>query len=225
MEIEQELSNEYQRRFAKLADYRVKVWQVLTAEFFQGYLKPGATVLDLGCGWGEFINHIAAATKYGMDLNPDCPRHLAGDVRFLHQDCSKEWPLEEGTLDHVFTSNFFEHLPDKDSLSRTLAQAFRCLKPGGSILCLGPNIKFLPGLYWDFYDHYLPLTEKSLKEGLELRGFRVTECLDRFLPYTMVDKAPPPIGLLRLYLKLRPAWRFFGKQFLVIGAKPASPTA
>jgi len=221
MELESELSKEYQLRFTEMAEYRDKVWEILTAEFFQSHLMPDSKVLDLGCGWGEFINNIKASEKFGMDLNPDCPDHLSKDVNFLHQDCSKEWPLEEGTLDHVFTSNFFEHLMDKESLSRTLTQAFRCLKPGGTIICLGPNIKFLPGLYWDFYDHYLPLTEKSLKEGLELRGFKVSECVDRFLPYTMVDKKPPPLAFIRLYLKLRPAWRFFGKQFLVIGKKPS----
>ena len=80
MKLETELSKEYQLRFSKLADYRDEVWKILTAEFFQSYLKPDSRILDLGCGWGEFINHIKAAEKFGMDLNPDCPDHLSKEV-------------------------------------------------------------------------------------------------------------------------------------------------
>ena len=29
-----------------------------------------ASILDLGCGYCQFINHIVSAGKYGMDLNP-----------------------------------------------------------------------------------------------------------------------------------------------------------
>lgn len=46
---------------------------------------------------------------------------------------------------------FFEHLPDKAHLLRTLGQIRRCLKPGGCLIAMGPNIKYLPGRYWDFF--------------------------------------------------------------------------
>jgi predicted SAM-dependent methyltransferase len=58
------------------------------------------------------------------------------------------------SLDVVFTSKFFEHLSDKPSLVATLSKAFRCLKPSGRLIALGPNIKYLPGEYWDFFDHH-----------------------------------------------------------------------
>jgi hypothetical protein len=57
---------------------------------------------------------------------------------------------------------------------------------------MGPNIKYLVGEYWDFWDHYLPLIEKSLSEGLINRGFEISECVGKFLPYTMVDQRPFP---------------------------------
>ena len=154
-----------------------------------------------------------------MDLNPSASRHLDDGVVFVHQDCSLRWPLEDATLDTVFTSNFFEHLPDKESLRRTLEQALRCLKSGGRIVCLGPNIKYVPGSYWDFWDHYLPLTEVSLKEGLELVGFRVERCVGRFLPYTMDTGFHPPTWTVSVYLHLPLVWRWFGKQFLLIAVK------
>ena len=209
----------YSQRFAGSQLYRRKVWQVLTADFFQGLIGPAAAVLDLGCGYGEFINQINAQEKYAMDLNPDAARMLAGGIHFFRQDCSQPWPLPENVLDAVFTSNFFEHLPDKATLGSTLEQARRCLKPGGRLIALGPNIKYLPGAYWDFWDHYLPLTELSLCEGLRNRGFKIERCYARFLPYTMAHGPEYPMLFLRLYLKFPFAWRWLGKQFLVVAAK------
>lgn len=215
----QSLQKEYARRFEKNAAYRVAVWKVLTREFFARWIPPTSVVLDLGCGWGEFINHIAAGKKYGMDLNPASPGKLAPDVTSIQQDCSQPWQLPDNHLDVIFTSNFFEHLPNKETLQRTLAEAWRCLKPGGRILCLGPNIKFLSGKYWDFWDHYLPLTELSLQEGLELTGFSVEEAWPRFLPYSMSQGFTPPLALLRLYLRLPLLWPLVGKQFLLVARK------
>ncbi len=219
--LSEELQRQYARRFTPLQEYRRRVWSVLTRDFFQQIVGTDKTILDLGCGWGEFINQIEARKKYGMDLNPASPDHLAAEVQFLNQDCSAPWQVPPGSLDIVFTSNFFEHLPDKEALKRTLQEALRALRPGGQIICLGPNIKFVPGMYWDFLDHHVALTELSLKEALELTGFQVTRCQDRFLPYTMVGGSLPPIWAVQLYLKLPFVWKWKGKQFLVIAAKPS----
>ena len=218
--IKNELEEVYSRRFDAMRAYRFKVWRVLVEKFFQKYIPAAGTVLDLGCGYGEFINQVGAGKRYGMDLNPRTRELLDKSVTFLHQDCSAHWPLEEGTLDAVFTSNFFEHLPDKAALGRTLGEIFRCLKPGGRLIAMGPNIKFTGGRYWDFWDHYLPLTETSLSEGLSLRGFRIAECHDRFLPYTMAGGPQYPTQFVSLYLRLPLLWKIRGEQFLVIASKP-----
>ena len=219
-EHQSELEREYERRFSDRADYRWKVWTLLTRDFFQKYVPAGGAVLELGCGWGEFINQIRAQRKFGMDLNPASRARLGPGIEFLHQDCSERWPLDDNTLDTVFTSNFFEHLPDKTSLGRTLREACRCLKPGGRIVCLGPNIRALPGAYWDFWDHHIPLTETSLREALVTRGFALAECIGRFLPFTMASGPRYPVAFVRAYLALPIAWRFFGRQFLVVGVRP-----
>lgn len=217
-----DLEQIYRIRFAESHAYRNRVWQVLTAQFFQRYIALDSVVLDLGCGYGEFINNIRCATKYAMDLNQGAVEYLDKNVVFLRQSCASPWEMRDSSLDAVFTSNFFEHLPDKGALSLTLDQAARCLKPGGQIICLGPNIKCLPGRYWDFWDHHLPLTELSLREGLETHGFAVTECHPRFLPYTMIGGPRYPLVFVSIYLRVRLAWRFLGRQFLVIGRRRAS---
>lgn len=218
--LNDDLQLEYQRRFQPLREYRKKVWRVLVDEFFQKLVPIESTVLDVGCGWGEFINQIKARRRFGMDLNPDSHTRLDPEIEFLKQDCSAAWPVPENSLDIVFSSNFFEHLPHKVALKLTLEEAFKALRPGGKLICIGPNIKFLPDTYWDFWDHEVALTELSLKEILEIIGYEMVECTDRFLPYTMVGSAQKPIWMVSLYLKLPFVWKFFGKQFLVVARKP-----
>jgi len=214
-----ELARVYGNRFEPVREYRRCVWQVLVKNFFQQFVPEEGAVLDLGCGYGEFINNVKAATKFGMDLNPNSKANLESDVKFLEQDCSSQWQLADGQLDVVFTSNFFEHLPDKASLGKTFEQAFRCLRPGGRLIALGPNIKFTRGRYWDFWDHYLPLTEASLSEGLVVRGFEIERCYAQFLPYTMVGAPQYPLWCVAAYVRCSWLWRLKGAQFLVIARK------
>jgi SAM-dependent methyltransferase len=214
-----DLAHEYERRFQASAAYRDAVWSVLTQHYFQSLVGPEDVVLDLGAGWGEFIRNIKAGQRLAMDLNPQLPQRVSDGIRTLVQDCSARWTIPDESLDVVFTSNFFEHLPDKDALRRTVLEAFRCLKPNGRIVCMGPNIRFLPGIYWDFWDHFIPLTDRSLGELLELSGFRIQTCIPRFLPYSMSQGFQPPLWMLRTYLKMPWVWRFLGKQFLLIGRK------
>jgi SAM-dependent methyltransferase len=219
LETQLDLADEYRQRFAALAPYRQSVWKILVSEYFQQFVAADAVVLDLGAGWGEFIGNVISRRRMAMDLNPEMPMHVGDGVETLLQDCSQTWKINDASLDVVFTSNFFEHLPDKDALRRTLREAMRCLKPGGMIICLGPNIRYIRGEYWDFWDHYVPLSDRSLSEILGLTGFTVERCIPRFLPYSMSLGFAPPAALISLYLRCRFLWPLFGKQFLVIGRK------
>ena len=181
---------------------------------------PDATVFDLGCGYGEFINHAVCRKKYAMDLNSRAREYLSTDTEFFEQDSSAPWPLPDNSVDLVFTSNFFEHLFSKQALVQTLAQARRCLRPGGILIAMGPNIRFVGGAYWDFWDHHLALTDVSLIEILRLLRFEIQQAIPRFLPYTMVNRRSIPTAIVSLYLKFPLLWRLFGKQFLIISRKP-----
>lgn len=205
----------YERRFADTLAFRRGMWDVLCREFFQRHVPETATVVEIGAGYCEFINHIRAGRKIAVDLNPDTRTHAGPDVTVLTTSTSRIEGVDDGVADIVFASNFLEHLPREEILA-TMREVRRILKPGGRFLILQPNIRYCREDYWQFFDHITPLCERSLTEALEMTGFRVVSMLGRFLPFTTQGRLPNSLLLLRLYLKLRPAWRLFGQQSFAV---------
>lgn len=205
----------YARRFADSLAFRQQMWDVLCRDFFQRYVPAAGTVVEIGAGYCEFINHIRAGRKIAVDLNPDARQHAGDDVEVVLSSTTRIESLPDDVADVVFASNFLEHLTREDILA-TLREVRRLLKPGGRFLILQPNIRYCKEDYWQFFDHITPLCERSLSEALETTGFDVPYVLGRFLPFTTQGRLPNSIALLRLYLKLRPAWRVFGQQSFLI---------
>jgi SAM-dependent methyltransferase len=214
-----ELQRIYGERFSGMSAYRNAVWQRLCRDYFSRWIPAGSTVLDLGAGHCEFINNVAANRKFALDLNPDAKNAAGPDVELLLHDCTTPWPIPDNDVDVVFSSNFLEHLPDKDAILEALRQAHRVLKPGGRMIAMGPNARSVGGKYWDFFDHHVPLTERSLSEALESAGFTVSTAIGQFLPYTMSGGRPKPVGLVSIYVKFPVLWRILGQQFLVVAEK------
>jgi SAM-dependent methyltransferase len=210
----------YRHRFeATGLEKRKRIWAVLCRHFFDPLIGPDRDVLDLGCGYGEFVNHVVARSKVGVDMNPDCRQYLAPDVKFVQTPATHLAAIDSESVDVVFTSNFLEHLKSKAECDLVLAEVRRVLRPLGRFIVLGPNVRYVFREYWDFYDHHLPLSHLSLEEGLTASGFKVVRNVPRFLPYTMRSRLPTPDFLIRLYLAFPPAWRWLGKQFLIVAEK------
>ncbi len=222
----EELARLYQDRFdADELDDKRELWQALYDGFLHQYVQASDTVLDLGAGSCEFINACHASDKIAVDLNPETKRY-ARDARVIVTSSDHMPGVGDGTVDVVFTSNFFEHLPDKRALLDTLSECHRILRPYGRLLVLMPNLRYVGGRYWDYFDHHLPITHASLVEGLRMAGFRAERVIPRFLPYTVKD-SPVRIrrGMVLAYLRCRPAWRLFGGQMFVAARKQAATAA
>src|SRR5271169_6266190 len=210
----------YRNRFSSLERARKdEIWHVLCAQFFQRYVRPTDTVLDIASGLGEFSRHINAARIFAVDVNPDAARFLPDGSTFSLTSAERLDFLSDNSVDVAFTSNFLEHLPTKIVVDAVLREVWRVLRPGGIFVALQPNIRYAYKEYWDFYDHHTPLSHLSCAEAFELAGFQVVELIDRFLPFSTKSALPTHPLLVRIYLVSRPAWRFFGKQFLIVGQK------
>ena len=211
-----ELDAIYRARFGSKAAARVSMWDTLVTSYFQRFVGPTDTVLDLGAGYCEFINAVRCGTKIAVDLNPATKAQAGADVT-VHQSPSTDLPAElTNSVDVAWVSNFFEHLDSADELLATLRELHRVMRPGGRLLVLQPNIKLTGPAYWDFVDHSLALTDKSLAEALSLTGFTVERMKVRFLPYTTESRLPVSATLIRWYLRFPPAQYLLGKQTFVV---------
>ena len=221
--LEDRLARLYRlRREAEDPRWRRRVWSTLVTTVFQPLIHESDTVVDLGAGWCEFINAVRAKRKIAVDVNPEVQR-WAHDAEVLIARATDLAAIPSGSVDVVFSSNLLEHLPGKDSVLRTLAESNRILRPGGLLITLMPNLRYLGPRYWDYFDHLTPLTHKSLAEAYELEGFEVVRLVPRFVPYALRDGMFPRSELLvRLYLRLPPLWWIFGRQMLAVGRKPPS---
>lgn len=214
----------YRTRFAEDERTRkVRMWATLWDRVFSRWVKPDDTVLDLGAGFCEFINAAVARRRVAVDLNPDLAGVAGPGVEAHVTSATSLSFLRDGEVDVVFTSNFLEHLPDKPTLTATIEAARRVLRPGGLLIAMGPNIRFLASVYWDYYDHHVPLSDRSVCELLAMCGFELVRVEPRFMPYTVKSHLPQWQWLIRAYLALRPlSSAVFGKQFLVVARKPAA---
>ena len=114
-----DLQRMYDRRFGPEARRaKAEVWKVIVEDFLQRWVAPTDRVLDVGCGMGEFLNHVRCAKRTGIDLNPAMKASLAPEIEFHAGDVRDLSFLADGSQDVVFTSNLLEHLPSKADVEK-----------------------------------------------------------------------------------------------------------
>jgi SAM-dependent methyltransferase len=213
--------------YLRLYEYRLRsvdqaarqaVWAEIAA-YVYGRMGAPARVLDPGAGRCEFVNAIPAAERWVVDVL-DCEEFRDPGVKAVPGSIlDAELPL--GHFDGVFVSNVLEHLPTQDSVGAVLARLREVMEPGGVLAVLGPNFRYCMAEYFDCADHTLALTHVSVAEHLYAVGFEVSAVIPRFLPYSFRGALPASPRLTWAYLRLPLMWRMLGKQFLVLGTKPA----
>jgi SAM-dependent methyltransferase len=209
----------YETRFADRAVVdKLAAW-VEIGRFLQRWVDPDKPILDVGCDAGYFIRNIAGSERWATDIR-DVSSQLPADVRFVQAnglELDQRVPTDHfGT---VFMSNYLEHLMSQAEVIEQLRVVERLLAPGGRVVILQPNVRLTGGSYWDFIDHRVPLTERSLVEAARLAGLRPVRLITRFLPYTSTGRLPQWPPLVRLYLALPFAWRLLGQQTLLVAIR------
>jgi SAM-dependent methyltransferase len=194
------------------------VWREIV-RYLQRYIDPDVPLLDIACDQGHFVRWATASERWATDIR-DVRTALPKSVRFVQAsglDLAAHLPgAHFGT---VFMSNYLEHLDSRDEVIEQLRVAAGLLRPGGRVIVLQPNIRLVGARYWDFIDHAVPLTERSLLEAAELAGLRTRDLITRFLPYSTKGRLPSHPLLVRAYLQCRPAWWFLGRQTLYVGER------
>jgi ubiquinone/menaquinone biosynthesis C-methylase UbiE len=196
---------------------RSMIWCEI-CQYLKRFVSENSTVLDLGAGYGDFLQHIRAEKKYGLELNKALIQHWPDDVKPIIQSALDPFPINDHVISVVFASNFFEHFLIEECRV-ILTEVFRVLKPGGVLIAIQPNIRLQPGRYYEDYTHKTPFTEVSFCDFLESLGWCILKCESSFLPLTMKLRIPKWRWLVRLYLAL--PFKPFAGQFLIVAERPS----
>jgi ubiquinone/menaquinone biosynthesis C-methylase UbiE len=175
------------------------LWQALVTCVFQKQIPPDGVVLELGAGYGEFINSVKARRRLAVDVWPGMLSHLDAGVEGLVTRVTQLDGVADGSVDYVFSSNCFEHVSQTE-LVDCLAQLRRKMKPGAILTIVQPNFKYCAREYFDDYTHVSIYTDKGLSDLLAANGFKIVRCVPRFMPFTLKGSLPVHPLLIRLYL-------------------------
>lgn len=181
-------------------------------------------ILDPAAGRCEFINAVPSPERWAVDQVDYKEGTLREGTHFVVSEIMQA-DLPRAFFDGVFVSNFLEHLLSQEAVAAFLERMYDCTAPGGRIAIMGPNFRYCASEYFDFADHTVILTEKGVEEHLYAAGFEIRTVHPQFMPYTITGRLPSHPALVQAYLKLPLAWRFLGKQFLVVAERPASGTS
>lgn len=195
---------------------RAATWRALWRHHFRHRIKPDATVLDLGAGYGDFINSVTAARRIALDTWPGLSDHVAAGVEPIIGPVTDLSALAEASIDFAFASNLFEHL-SQEELVQVLGQLRGKLRVDGELCILQPNYRYAYREYFDDYTHRTPYSHIGLADLLRAHGWTVTQVAPRFLPLTIKSRLPTWDWLVGAYLRspLKP----MGKQ-MMISARP-----
>lgn len=200
---------------------RSAVWQALWRYYFRHRIAADDCVLDLGCGYGDFINCVDARRRIAVDSWPGMPSHLKPGIEALVSPAADLHAIDTGSVDFAFASNLFEHLPQAD-FAAVLGQLRDKLSDRGTLTILQPNYRYAYREYFDDYTHVAIYSHISLADFLAAQGWEVIEVRPRFLPLSVKSRWPVWPPLIGAYL--RSPFKPFGKQMLLV-ARPLQTAA
>jgi SAM-dependent methyltransferase len=188
------------------------LWQSLWRYCFREMVRPTDCVLDLGAGYGNFINAVVARRRIAVDAWDGFPAHLEAGVEHKVGSVTDLGFLEDGSVDFAFASNLFEHLT-KEDFSTVLETLRHKLSLGGTLTILQPNYRYAYREYFDDFDHKSIYSHLSLADYLAANGYEVFLVEPRFMPLTVKGRLPVRPFLIRAWLAS--PIKLTGKQMLV----------
>ncbi len=122
-------------------------------------LKPGLSILDIGCGTGNYTDLLQRITREnglqvsGLDPSEEMltiARQKNAQIDF-RQGTAGQIPWDQSSFDFVYMTDVIHHVPD---IHRMFAEICRVLRPGGGACIVTqshrqidarPIVRFFPG--------------------------------------------------------------------------------
>ena len=138
------------------------------------------TLVDVGCGAQPYRLLLPETTRYrGIDRSDASNRfgYVIPDTTYYD---GNRWPVEDEAADAVLCTEVLEHVQEPSDF---LAEARRCLRPGGRLVLTVPfaaRWHYIPHDYWRF-------TPSSLALLLDRAGFGDVHVFQRGNPLTVAS--------------------------------------
>lgn len=175
----------YNERARPKTDYPSRLVKYL---FDRYEMRPGMTLLETGCGRGEFLRNFSGLglKVSGADISPEAPRHSPG-LEIAVCDVEKgQLPYPDASFDIVYSKSFIEHLREP---GKYFAEALRVLRPGGKMLTLVPDWEANYKTYFDDYTHRTPFSKPALEDIYKIHDFEEVDVF-KFRQLPVVWKYP-----------------------------------
>lgn len=158
---------------------------------FSHYLD-GRTVLDAGCGMGEFLQRDPARFM-GIDVNPKLVSHCTSRQLKAFEMSALAIGFPDGTFEAAYASQLVEHFQPSDAAT-LVSELVRVVEPGGVVVLTTPGTKNV----WNTFSHVRPYPPEAFAK---LLGSRTEEYLHA---RTIPAKVEAAYGFRR-YVEGKPA--------------------
>jgi SAM-dependent methyltransferase len=152
--------------------------------------RHAATVLDVGCGTGFYIDQwkaLGVKRITGLDFSSVAIARLRrqfSDVDLFEADIAEDLPkFADRQFDIVSAFDVLFHVVDDARYERALRNINSLLRPGGYLLY---SDNFLRGSSKQYFDYWKTRSRREVEGALEKTGFEIV----RYVPVFMLMNSP-----------------------------------
>ena len=166
-------------KFRGLIERLVRLVGARHIGFLSRSLRPGARVLDVGCGRGVILGSLAdrGFEVHGVEISADAVAGADPRAKIRIAARLSDARFDAACFDEIVIWHVLEHLPDPRG---TLAEARRILRPGGKLIVAVPNFASLQarwsGPAWFHLDlprHLFHFPVSALRRLVAEAGFEI----------------------------------------------------
>ena len=147
--------------------------------FVKKYSLEGKTMIEIGCGRGEYLSLMkkAGLKVFGLEYAEKSLKQCVNDGLKVFRGYIEDddYRIKKAPYDAFFILNFLEHLPNINSVLRGIGNN---LKDEAVGIIEVPNFEMIlrKKLFFEFVrDHLFYFTKDTLETALKLNGFEVIE--------------------------------------------------